>query len=58
MKNGIARTRIIMIARGEVEALDNPADRRVRMYATKLSPQAVIAASQKEVSEPTQTATR
>ncbi|HUS31385.1 MAG TPA: OmpA family protein [Kofleriaceae bacterium] len=43
MSQGISRKRIIMVASGEKDQLLSPADRRVRMYATKLSPQAIYA---------------
>jgi outer membrane protein OmpA-like peptidoglycan-associated protein len=48
MRWGIGSDRIVMLTYGESDAmdLDNPlfpADRRVVMYATKLSPQAVVA---------------
>lgn len=43
---GIGADRIVMLTYGEREAIDpeNPNDRRVVMFATKLAPQAVIAA--------------
>jgi hypothetical protein len=43
MANGIPSDRIVMLTFGERAMLENPAERRVRMYATTLSPQAVIA---------------
>lgn len=41
--DGIPSDRIIMLTYGERATIGNPAERRVRMYATTLSPQAVIA---------------
>lgn len=41
--NGIASDRIVMLTYGERATPGNPAERRVRMYATTLAPQAVIA---------------
>jgi outer membrane protein OmpA-like peptidoglycan-associated protein len=60
LQNGISRSRIIMIASGENDLDFNPAERHVRLYATKLSPQAVyaMAAEQKKVTQPEQTARR
>lgn len=45
LRNGISSDRIVLITYGEREAIapENPNDRRVVMYVTELSPQAVIA---------------
>ena len=43
MQDNISTDRIIMLGYGEVDSAENPADRRVRMYTTRLSPQAVLA---------------
>ena len=49
-QHGIHSDRIIMITYGEREAIipDNPADRRVVMFTTTMSPQAVIAMTMAE----------
>lgn len=47
MQDNISTDRIIMISYGEVDSIENPADRRVRMYTTQLSPQAVFALTDK-----------
>lgn len=43
MQDSISTDRIIMIGYGEIESAENPADRRVHMYTTRMSPQAVLA---------------
>ena len=53
LRLGVPSDRIVMITFGEREAMDaenplHPADRRVAMYATELSPQAVIAMTREE----------
>jgi len=46
--DGIPSDRIVMLTYGERAMLENPAERRVRMYATTLSPQAVIASTPRD----------
>jgi hypothetical protein len=47
LKSGVHSDRIVMVTYGETEAKDpeNPNDRRVVMFATKMSPRAVVDAS-------------
>jgi outer membrane protein OmpA-like peptidoglycan-associated protein len=47
LQDGIGSDRIIMMSYGDVDAIEpaNPNDRRVVMYATKMSPKAVVAAT-------------
>jgi outer membrane protein OmpA-like peptidoglycan-associated protein len=60
VRAGIAKNRIIMVARGEVDTFENPAEKRVRLYATTMSREAIVAmnAAQPTTAEPTQTARR
>ena len=47
LQDGIGSDRLIMMSYGDVGAIEpaNPNDRRVVMYATKMSPKAVVAAT-------------
>lgn len=45
MQHGLSSDRIVLVVYGERQALEKPADQRVLMYSTKLSPDAVAAAS-------------
>jgi outer membrane protein OmpA-like peptidoglycan-associated protein len=49
LQNGISRSRIIMVARGERADLLSPAERQVRVYATKLTPQVIYAMTAPEL---------
>jgi hypothetical protein len=44
LQHGISQDRIVMVVVGERQAPENPADQRVLMYSTKMSPDAVAAA--------------
>jgi hypothetical protein len=45
LQHGISSDRMVAVVYGERQALEKPADQRVLMYSTKLSPDAVAAAS-------------